>query len=68
MYILLEVAEHTIQVTVPDHEKHQTIAEADKGMLTEELMLPEEHDLQQITIITDPGLQIIHILVHDHLL
>ncbi len=68
MYILPEVAEHTVQNIVPDQEDHQIIAEADKGMQTEELMLREEHDLQQVIIITDLGLQITHILVHDHLL
>ncbi len=69
MLILPEVAEHIIiQNTTQGHEDLQlTAAEADKDTAIEELMPQEEHDLQQTTIITDPDLQIIHILVHDPL-
>lgn len=68
MLTLPEVAEHIIiQNTAQGHEDLQLTAEADKDIATEELMLPEEHDLHQTTIITDPDLQIIRILVRDHL-
>ncbi len=69
MLILPEVAEHIIiQNTTQGHEDLQlTAAEADKDTAIEELMPQEEHDLQQTTIITDPDLQTIHILVHDPL-
>jgi hypothetical protein len=53
---LPEVAGHITQITALDYEGLQLIAEADKDTVTDELMLLEEHDLQ-----------IIHILVRDHL-
>lgn len=68
MHTLPEVEELIIiQNTTPGREDLQLIAEAGKGIAAEELMPQEEHDLHQTIITTDPDLQIIHILVHDHL-
>lgn len=68
MHILPEVEELIIiQNTTLGHEDLQLTAEVGKDIAAEELMLPEEHDLQQTIITTDPDLQITHILVRDHL-